>query len=58
MSNTGTTPTATGVKYVIDEKDHEIVCAEVAGQVLPITVKITRYVIKLMNRIIKKLRSE
>lgn len=31
MSNTGTTPTATGVNYVLDERDHAIVCAEVAG---------------------------
>lgn len=31
MSNTGTTPTATGVNYVLDERDHAIESAEVAG---------------------------
>lgn len=30
VSNTGTTPTATGVNYVLDERDHAVVCAEVA----------------------------
>lgn len=31
MSNTGTTPTATGVNYVFDESDHAVVRASFPG---------------------------